>query len=175
MTTRVLAKESQALFSRPYNRRFRPPGWTCRFARSGNNSAVAPYRSGPPGSGASTEGLERSDDESSRIGQIVVTYTTPCGREDSNLHPRRDRDLNPARLPISPRPRGHPKPIGENDDESSTCRRCGLRTPTRSDLVGCWGHDQAFSTCGEAGCATDSTRSRRCGHRPNHRSAIRRR
>ena len=27
-----------------------------------------------------------------------------CGREDSNLHPRRDRDLNPARLPIPPRP-----------------------------------------------------------------------
>ena len=29
-----------------------------------------------------------------------------CGREDSNLHPRGDRDLNPARLPIPPRPRG---------------------------------------------------------------------
>ena len=27
-----------------------------------------------------------------------------CGREDSNLHPRRDRDLNPARLPVPPRP-----------------------------------------------------------------------
>src|SRR5450756_2165538 len=30
---------------------------------------------------------------------------TQCGREDSNLHPRRDRDLNPARLPIPPHPR----------------------------------------------------------------------
>jgi hypothetical protein len=27
-----------------------------------------------------------------------------CGRGDSNSHPRGDRDLNPARLPISPRP-----------------------------------------------------------------------
>lgn len=28
-----------------------------------------------------------------------------CGREDSNLHPSRDQDLNLARLPVSPRPR----------------------------------------------------------------------
>ncbi len=28
-----------------------------------------------------------------------------CGREDLNLHPRKDQDLNLARLPISPRPR----------------------------------------------------------------------
>ena len=36
-------------------------------------------------------------------------YGRACGREDSNLHPRRDRDLNPARLPIPPRPRAlHP-------------------------------------------------------------------
>ena len=28
-----------------------------------------------------------------------------CGREDSNLHPRKDQDLNLARMPISPRPR----------------------------------------------------------------------
>ena len=27
-----------------------------------------------------------------------------CGREDSNLHPRKDQDLNLARMPISPRP-----------------------------------------------------------------------
>ncbi len=27
-----------------------------------------------------------------------------CGREDSNLHPSRDQDLNLARLPVSPRP-----------------------------------------------------------------------
>jgi hypothetical protein len=31
---------------------------------------------------------------------------TECGREESNLHPSRDRDLNPARLPVPPRPRG---------------------------------------------------------------------
>lgn len=30
---------------------------------------------------------------------------TECGREDSNLHPRKDQDLNLARMPISPRPR----------------------------------------------------------------------
>ena len=29
-----------------------------------------------------------------------------CGREDSNLHPRRDRDLNPARLPFRHARRG---------------------------------------------------------------------
>ena len=34
--------------------------------------------------------------------------TRACGREDSNLHPRRDRDLNPARLPVPPRPRVTP-------------------------------------------------------------------
>jgi hypothetical protein len=32
-----------------------------------------------------------------------------CGRRDSNPHPRRDRDLNPARLPIPPRPRDPPE------------------------------------------------------------------
>ena len=36
---------------------------------------------------------------------LVATYGR-CGRRDSNPHPRRDRDLNPARLPIPPRPRG---------------------------------------------------------------------
>jgi hypothetical protein len=31
--------------------------------------------------------------------------TGGCGREDSNLHPFRDQDLNLARMPVSPRPR----------------------------------------------------------------------
>src|ERR1700694_4295204 len=31
-------------------------------------------------------------------------FVCRCGREDSNLHLRGDRDLNPARLPVPPRP-----------------------------------------------------------------------
>ena len=30
-----------------------------------------------------------------------------CGRGDLNSHPLGDRDLNPARLPVPPRPRGN--------------------------------------------------------------------
>jgi hypothetical protein len=32
-----------------------------------------------------------------------------CGREDSNLHPFQDQDLNLARLPVSPRPHWNDK------------------------------------------------------------------
>ena len=35
---------------------------------------------------------------------VVRRESERCGREDSNLHPSRDQDLNLARMPISPRP-----------------------------------------------------------------------
>ena len=33
-------------------------------------------------------------------GHSTLVVYTPCGRWDSNPHPFRDRDLNPARLPF---------------------------------------------------------------------------
>ncbi len=56
---------------------------------------------------------------------------TACGREDSNLHPRGDRDLNPARLPIPPRPRLL-QPIDRTGPERSGPARptvTGIRLP----------------------------------------------
>src|SRR5665213_1821450 len=50
---------------------------------------------------------------------------TQCGREDLNLHPRRDRDLNPARLPIPPHPRGR--------------QTTEQRARARGSLTGTWG------------------------------------
>jgi site-specific DNA recombinase len=42
-----------------------------------------------------------------RVSRFVVVRESKlwCGREDSNLHPSQDQDLNLARLPVSPRPR----------------------------------------------------------------------
>ncbi len=39
------------------------------------------------------------------VARGLVLAGNECGREDSNLHPFRDQDLNLARLPLSPRPR----------------------------------------------------------------------
>ena len=36
--------------------------------------------------------------------RLHCAVSQKCGREDLNLHPRRDQDLNLARMPISPRP-----------------------------------------------------------------------
>src|SRR5664280_1590296 len=76
-------------------RRDRPgcgPSRSCS-ARTHLRSACAPANTGRP-TGATIE----------RTAPMPATSHW-CGREDSNLHPRRDRDLNPARLPIPPHPR----------------------------------------------------------------------
>ena len=54
---------------------------------------------------------------------LPVHVTPACGREESNLHPRRDRDLNPARLPVPPRPRA----VRRN--EATIPPRSGQSTP----------------------------------------------
>ena len=54
-----------------------------------------------------------------------------CGREESNLHPRRDRDLNPARLPVPPHPRAESLSRDTEIDE----RRLGGQRLAASSLV----------------------------------------
>src|SRR5207244_3354003 len=49
--------------------------------------------------------VPRTGENHIRLHGAVLLAMMTCGREDSNLHPCRDRDLNPARLPVPPRPR----------------------------------------------------------------------
>ena len=79
----------------------RGPGGGCRWPGSG-----------PPGTPARTRiwqvlAHERpgcQQPPGARTADAWLRSFPACGREDSNLHPRRDRDLNPARLPVPPRP-----------------------------------------------------------------------
>ncbi len=56
----------------------------------------------PAESGIEARG--ESSDDVVADGGFGADRSKKCGREDLNLHPRRDQDLNLARLPISPHP-----------------------------------------------------------------------
>ncbi len=81
-----------------------------------------------------------SDLPSSRWSAVACCASErECGREDSNLHPRRDRDLNPARLPVSPRPRQPIMSVRSPDEAGlSHARGKNRAVPRALRLIGYW-------------------------------------